>query len=463
MTVIVQPNVDSNGNPQPMVYDSDTGKVIVDHDGYVLNGGQKLVNVPTLLGYVNTPKTTSDGYGEALQYAINNPSYYEESLGYFLPEVHIKSGYYTITKPIVLNVPYRIMNLTLKGVDSMSPYIGCAFNTTSSDTYPYAININSNDVTNITYINIQWEHFQPQVASGYSPYGFVNFDFSSVNTSQNTFIGYDLDVSNSGFTSAFNLLGFQQIHMYDFENYGSGNNFNAGLITFYGGINYSGNTNVSGGTILSFGRNVTPVDNINYIAIFGTSNITIGRYAPDQTFTIGTLFFGYGAGRGISNHSIFYNPTSGTVTINQLIIRDITASGLPANEALQGSNGVKSVINTWDIEGVYSDNDYVWTNIPYNTPTLSVNPPVSGTVYQNTNPYAIEIDLPVYASTSGTAGYVTVAKGSTDTPTAIASQYVSGDTSSSAVDIVRLRVPAGWYYEFTGSGVTFGTATPFAD
>ena len=134
MTVIVQPPKDSNGNPQPMVYDSDTGKVIVDHDGYVLNGGQKLVNVPTLLGYENTPKTTSDGYGEALQYAIDNPTMYNSDVGgYFLPEVHIKSGYYTITKPIVLNVPYRIMNLTLKGVDSMSPYIGCAFNTTSSD------------------------------------------------------------------------------------------------------------------------------------------------------------------------------------------------------------------------------------------------------------------------------------------------------------------------------------------
>ena len=97
------------------------------------------------------------------------------------------------------------------------------------------------------------------------------------------------------------------------------------------------------------------------------------------------------------------------------------------------------------------------------TPSISANPPVSATVYQNTNPYAIEIDLPVYASTSGTAGYVTVAKGSTDTPTAIGNQFVNGSTSSTSVDIVKLRVPAGWYYEFTASGVTFGTASVFAD
>ena len=98
------------------------------------------------------------------------------------------------------------------------------------------------------------------------------------------------------------------------------------------------------------------------------------------------------------------------------------------------------------------------------TPTLSANPPVSGTVYQNLNPYDIEIDLPVYATTSGTAGYVTISKGLTSSSlTTIGNQYVSGSTSSTSVDIIRLRVPAGWYYEFTASGVTFGTASVFAE
>ena len=98
-----------------------------------------------------------------------------------------------------------------------------------------------------------------------------------------------------------------------------------------------------------------------------------------------------------------------------------------------------------------------------NTPTISANPPASGTVYQNTNPYDIEIDLPVYAATAGTAGYVTIAKGSSSTPTAIGNQYVNGATSSTSTDIIKLRVPAGWYYSFTASGVTFGTASVFAD
>ena len=462
MTVIVQPGTDSNGNPQPMVYDQDTGKIIVDSDGYVVNGGQKLINVPSRAEYVSTPKTQSMGFGEALQYAISNPTQ-KVGNGHWLPEVHIKSGYYTISQPIVLNVPYVIMNLTVKGVDSMSPYIACAFNTTSSDEYPYAININSSDLSNITFIAIQWEHIQPVAPSGYTPYGFVNFDFSSVNTDQNTFIGFDLNVSNNGFANAFNLLGFQQIRMYDFEDYGSACFFNAGDITFHGG--YGDTIYVSGGSAISFsGPEIAPNGDIDYVAIFGTSAVDIGKYDADQTFTIGTLFYGYGAGLGTFNRSLVIQPSSGTITINQVIVRDITASGLTSNESFSISIGATLNVGTWDIEGVYSDNEYVWTGIPYNTPSLSANPPASGTAYQNTNPYDIEIDLPVYASTSGTAGYVTIAKGSSSSSlTTIGNQFVNGSTSSTSVDIIRLRVPAGWYYEFTASGVTFGTASVFAE
>ena len=94
---------------------------------------------------------------------------------------------------------------------------------------------------------------------------------------------------------------------------------------------------------------------------------------------------------------------------------------------------------------------------------LQANPPVSGTVYQNINQYDIEIDLPVYATTAGTAGYVTIAKGPSSTPMAIGNQYVNGATSSTSTDIIKLRVPAGWYYSFTASGVTFGNASVFAD
>ena len=96
------------------------------------------------------------------------------------------------------------------------------------------------------------------------------------------------------------------------------------------------------------------------------------------------------------------------------------------------------------------------------TPSLTTNPPVSGTAYQNTNPYDIRIYLPAYATTSGTAGTVAIALGSTSSPTAIGTKFISGSTSSSSTEIIELVVPAGWYYEVTLTGTTLATASVFA-
>ena len=93
MTVIVQQSTDSNGNPQPMVYDQDTGKIIVDSNGYVINGGKRLVNVPTKADYVSTPKTTTAGIQEAINYVgtgVNSP-------------ILLGSGEFTISRSIVIN------------------------------------------------------------------------------------------------------------------------------------------------------------------------------------------------------------------------------------------------------------------------------------------------------------------------------------------------------------------------
>ena len=65
MTVIVQPPTDSNGNPQPIAYDQDTEKIIVDSNGFIVSGGQRLVNIPSKADYVSTPKTQTAGIQEA--------------------------------------------------------------------------------------------------------------------------------------------------------------------------------------------------------------------------------------------------------------------------------------------------------------------------------------------------------------------------------------------------------------
>ena len=229
------------------------------------------------------------------------------------------------------------------------------------------------------------------------------------------------------------------------------------------------------------------------------TGVTIGSHTHASTLFIFACYYAFSVlpvnhGSQIDfmdvewNTNLFYFPDimglpTLTLHITKIVISDNQdPSGMSwANASSYVSNGITSnpvilIVDIW--EHAYRQLSSLQAGIEapggtvrigyiypgsYAVPTLSTNPPVSGTVYQNTNPYDIEIDLPVYATTSGTAGYVTIAKGSTDTPTAIGNQYVSGDTSSTSTQIIRVRVPAGWYYSFTGSGVTFATATPFAD
>lgn len=72
MSVIIQPSKDLNGNPQPMVYDSDNHKVIVDSNGYIVTGGNRIVNRPSKASYISTPQTNTSGIEEAWGYAISN-------------------------------------------------------------------------------------------------------------------------------------------------------------------------------------------------------------------------------------------------------------------------------------------------------------------------------------------------------------------------------------------------------
>ena len=210
------------------------------------------------------------------------------------------------------------------------------------------------------------------------------------------------------------------------------------------------NCNLNESIVLAIGNTQT----VNFIGgmINGAVNVLTGiniiTFSSCQLGASGTLLT-----------SVIYSSNTSGVTVNAIYLLNYGYT-LGSTQDLVGSNVTAPVVfKNYGYE--YPGNAL---SIPATTPTLSANPPVSATVYQNTNPYDIEIDLPVYATTSGTAGYVTIAKGaSSSSLTTIGNQFVNGSTSSTSVDIIRLRVPAGWYYEFTASGVTFGTASVFAD
>ena len=94
------------------------------------------------------------------------------------------------------------------------------------------------------------------------------------------------------------------------------------------------------------------------------------------------------------------------------------------------------------------------------TPTISANPPVSGTAYQNTNPYDIRLKIPVTYNPSTTAA-ATLATGISATSTVTTSTKVSIPSGLTAADgqilTYDMVVPAGWYFELVATNATIGT------
>jgi hypothetical protein len=218
---------------------------------------------------------------------------------------------------------------------------------------------------------------------------------------------------------------------------------------------YNAYVKIIGGTIS--GSNSPTSNNLPVIYQYG------GGVEVDGThIVINSAYYGiYGAKVTNSNN--------GNVIFRNISILDLNsgnpASGLKLFNINWGNNYTwYTVIEVSEINS-YLNNPNLIPLLPQNSLSLQANPPVSGTVYQNRNPAKIKILLPVYASTSGTAGSVSVAMGNnssnTNPPTipTLYTKYINGGTSSSSPEIVELTVPAGWYYSFTGSGVTFGTAT----
>ena len=92
------------------------------------------------------------------------------------------------------------------------------------------------------------------------------------------------------------------------------------------------------------------------------------------------------------------------------------------------------------------------------TPTISTNPPVSGTAYQNTNPYDIRLKIPVTYSPTSTAA-ATLATGTSSTSTVTTSTKVSypAGITTGIIETYEIVVKAGQYFELVVTNATIGT------
>ncbi|MEM3193031.1 MAG: hypothetical protein QW292_13305 [Candidatus Parvarchaeota archaeon] len=191
-----------------------------------------------------------------------------------------------------------------------------------------------------------------------------------------------------------------------------------------------------------------------YFTFAWTATIFIGGWLEEDYTPVAGTTFPTNAEIYISSNA----PNLLSLFIGEFLINRNNSTTRPSSPIVQGTPLSLFFGPSVPVNSSLSNVSYK----QYLVPTISANPPVSGTVYQNTNYYDIRIYLPVYATTAGTAGSVTIALGSSSTPPTIGTKFINGSTSSSATEIIELVVPMGFYYEFTATGVTFGTATVMA-
>lgn len=97
--------------------------------------------------------------------------------------------------------------------------------------------------------------------------------------------------------------------------------------------------------------------------------------------------------------------------------------------------------------------------------TITANPPGFNTVYQNTNPYAIILLIPVTLSpSSSAAANFSCGLSPTSTVSAPASEQLQSPAAGPVLTLLAtVRVPAGWYYEFfSANGASIGTMQAYA-
>lgn len=236
---------------------------------------------------------------------------------------------------------------------------------------------------------------------------------------------------------------------------------NSGSLDFTGTANFAQCTFEGAGasTIAFLGRSVISLTN----CYCESSNLPVSLDT-----CIAKIVGGSWTAANTANYLFYANGSSGEIS--------------PANVSVGGLANLKAIVftinspSTWAWRIILPNSAEISGSLPSNplqvdqpwyisfppifagsfTPPAS--PLVSGSVYQNRYGVPITIYQPAYATTSGTAGTVAVALGPTSTPPTIFTKQIPGTTSSTAPDMVEVRVPPGWYYSMTATSATLATA-----
>jgi len=489
-TVLVQPNIDEDGDLQSMVIDS-KGRIIVDSYGYI----QTLKACPSGVNCVGQ-KTQTAGIQEAINYVQNlggGKVFIKSGTYNIYTNLQINQGGISIEGELVGGINY------LLGQSNPSTYVGVRIIQNASSTDIIDINIPSatvnlknlwlffnqtttgNGITLMTSNN-QWSLVYSEwdnlfvTGTDSNHYSFYLADFIESN------FGYLGAISSDGgflfgCTTNYHNGNSTIRHIRLFPKSSSGSTPNS-AITFNGNLTGNGG-NVNLITIDMVEMQPPSNTNIQYSNIFmfnSASYITI-RQIYQEFFTRAANYdFSFNAfsSSNVINATLFesqgYNVYVGLLSNsaqNNFIDFNGQIGHIYANPNSYPTYGTLKNFNTGSqyLSGSVILQNPSWKFMPITAYTSSLslpaNPPALGTVYQNTNLADIEIYLPVtFSPTSTASATFTVSIGtSSSSLNSMGTWSEPAGSTAGSVLVIPIRIPAGNYFEFTGSNVTLGTAT----
>ncbi len=154
------------------------------------------------------------------------------------------------------------------------------------------------------------------------------------------------------------------------------------------------------------------------------------------------------------------NASAGTqevIPISQADARYVPITALPLSISKGGTGATTAAAALTALGGeTKAQTDLLYPSL---TGSLSTFSPVSGTIYQNTSGQPQTIIMPVtYNPTSTSAATMTPALGPASPPGNLPAESEPASLTVGRIRSYSLRVPAGWYYSFTGVNSTLGTA-----
>ena len=264
-------------------------------------------------------------------------------------------------------------------------------------------------------------------------------------TTNGMYLGYSTYLDNVEFYSVFNPIenngGIIRANNIFFDSW-SGWIFQGSAVYTISNVYISGATSSADGVFLldstSYGANVA--SNIVITVDGSFSIIGLDSSSVAQTFLASNITFALQ--QDLTKFvDVINNPPSANI-----LFTNVTLSN-PKSYTFNLPTSSSSVV-------------FKFMNSPQlvTSPSISANPPVSGTAYQNTNPYDIRLKIPVtYSPTSSAAA--TLATGTSSSSTVTTSTKVSypAGITTGIINTYEMVVPAGQYFELVVTNATIGT------